>query len=345
MLKYKFFKKLIASWLIVIYCITALSNIACAVDTTNKYTNEQEIIREVADAYYSKGTKAQYCSYRKSFIDSPEEATSQHTIYNVCSNYAYSIYYQAFGIRIPFLTTTMIPYAQKYYDSDNIVTNDIIEYWQVTTDEKGNKTYEDNKGNKKDINLSTGTGRKSYATKLLTDYNLQVGDIICYFVEGTGGHAVVIYDIIYDEDGQPIDALIRESVSKYDTTTTKITKGLSYAELINENNNIYEGSLQERYLLQTYESSTERKRRSIMVATQYASYFTVMRPLLKDKNGNYIGKYYYSTFQSADTTLGYECIDRTLTGYEITEASNQRVKYSGIDIEKQLMYLIIVLLI
>ena len=110
-----------------------LSNIN--VESTDLHINERNAKRaivELADAYYNRGTNVQYCSYRKSFTYSPEEATNQHTNYVVCSDYIYSVYYQAFGIRLPHLTNTIIAYAKEYYNSNNIEENDVIEYWEKT---------------------------------------------------------------------------------------------------------------------------------------------------------------------------------------------------------------------
>ena len=302
------------------------SNITC--------TDEQKAIQEVAKAYYNKGTKAQYCSYRKSFLYPPEEATSQHTIYSVCSDFTYSVYYQAFGIQIPDVTSKIIAYGKKFYDINDIKTNDIIEYWEKSTNTDGNLVYSDNNGNIKDIDLSTTSGREKYANTLLTEYNLQIGDILCYHT-GTAGHALLVYDIIYNSDGNPIDALIRESTSKYETKTTKITKGLSYASILNENTGVTEGTFQERYLFNTYTRSSTSTRNSFIYDLRNMSYCTILRPLLKDENGNYTGQYYDSDFSNdSNANTGYICTGRTLKNYEISDTTLNRIAYSSIDIEK-----------
>ena len=66
---------------------------------------------------------------------------------------------------------------------------------------------------------------------------LQVGDIICWY-DDDSGHTVLVYSIEYDENNNPVNAIIREASSNYEKETTKITKGLSYEELDNEKNNI-----------------------------------------------------------------------------------------------------------
>ena len=313
-----------------------------AVETnSNQYTNEQIAIREIADAYYNKGIKAQYCTDRRTYFYAPEEATAQNTLYSMCSAFTFSAYYQTFGITLPVYTHQLITYANKYYDANNIKTNDVIEYWQKNTDEQGNKVYKDNNGNEKSLDMSTDEGRKKYASKLLKEFNLQVGDIIVYHTgikNSNEGHALLVYEIIYDENGEPIDAKIRESTSKsiYKTKTTKITKGLSYSDELNENNNIREETFKELYLVNNYKTSSSTTRDSVMYMARNMSYFAVLRPLLKDENGNYTGKYYYSTFKSQANTepAGYVCNGRNLKAYQMTQCSQLRMNYKGIEIEK-----------
>lgn len=316
-----------------------LKSIANEEETQKSYTKEQMAIREIANAYYNKGINGQYCSYKNSRYYPPEEATSQSTLYSVCSVYTFQIYYQAFGIKQPTNTHKLITYANKYYDADNIEQNDIVEYWEKTTGENNETIYQDNKGNIKDINLQTEQGREEYATKLLKEYDLQVGDIICYHTgvqNSNQGHALLVYDIIYDDNGEPIDALIRESTSRYETKTTKITKGLSYADVLNENTNIHEGTFKEMYLANSYKTSSSVTRNSLIYNARNMTYFTILRPLLKDENGDYTGKYYYATFESQSGTkpTGFICTGRTLTDYSMTDVTESRLNYSKIDIEK-----------
>ena len=304
-------------------------------------TAEQKAIKEIINAYYQRGIDAQYCSWRYSRFYSPEEATSQHTIYSVCSNFTYSVYYQAFGIDIQggyASTPRIIEYGREYYNPNDIVTNDIVEYWQKTTDQSNNTIYVDNNGNVKDIDLSGAEGRKKYAAKLLKECNLQIGDIICYHPGGnTSGHALIVYDIIYDKNGEPVDAVIRESTSSgHEQKTTKITKGLSYTKLLNENNNIYEGTFREMYLSNSYKDTSTATRSSLIYNARNMAYFTILRPLLKDESGNYTGQYYYATFKSQNTNDPTEgaCTGRTLKDYKITNMTLNRMKYSSIYIEK-----------
>ena len=225
--------KLFISIFIIIQFIFSIKSLASESSNSSKYTTEQKALREVMNAYYNKGIKGQYCKERYYHLSSPEEATSQNTFYSDCSNFTSLVYVQAFGIDQVLLgyNGAKINYAKKYYDPDNIVTNDVIEYWEKTGKGTTNDpyVYKDNKGNIKDINLSTTDGRNAYADKILKEYNLQIGDIICYTT--SGNHVLIVYDIIYDENGEPVDALIRDATSKYDKKTMKLTLGLSFANI------------------------------------------------------------------------------------------------------------------
>lgn len=298
----------------------------------------QKAIREVANAYYNRGANAQYGEAASLFYP-PEEATPQHTTYSTCSRYVFSTYYHAFDIMLPEPTTAMLAYAGKYYDKNNITTNDVIEYWEMTKDDSGNRIYKDNNGNIKNIELLTENGRKEYAKKLLKEYNLQVGDIISYHTDENtdSGHTLLVYDIIYDENGEPIDAVIRESNSNFEKKTTKITGGLSFSNILNEKNNVNEGTFKEFYLVNDYQTSTTMTRKSLLYNTRNKAYFSILRPLLKDEDGKYTGKYYYATIQSnasISPILGQVCLDRTLQDYNITNVTLNRLKYSEIKIEK-----------
>lgn len=56
------------------------------------------------------------------------------------------------------------------------------------------------------------------------------------------GHTLLVYEIIY-ENGEPQNAILINSASNFDTTTSKLTWGLSWNNTLNKNTNIYEGSI------------------------------------------------------------------------------------------------------
>ena len=288
-----------------------------AANKSETLTSEQKAVRALATAYYNKGYMVQYCTYRKTYMSSPDDATTQNTIYSVCSDFTYSVYKNALNMEIPFVTNQFIVYGKKYYNSNNIKTNDVIEYW-----EKKNSKYYDNKGNeKKNINLNNQSGINSYIETLLNNYNLQTGDLLCYGSSNGGGHVVMIYKIAYS-NSKPSGATIIEVGSKYNTLSNKVTKGLSYRKSKNNTTGITEGAVKQRSL------------NSYINDAKDMNYFTIVRPILKDANGKITGKYYKADFQKTSSVQYYECTNRQLTSYKISNSAKSYVKYSGISINK-----------
>ena len=75
-------------------------------------TEQREALLETADAYLRQGVQLQYDSYRKNLNSTPEDATSQHYCYTVCSGFTYQVYKQTLGIDIPDTTETLLNYAK-----------------------------------------------------------------------------------------------------------------------------------------------------------------------------------------------------------------------------------------
>ena len=100
-----------------------------------------------------------------------------------------------------------------------------------------------------------------------------------------------------------------------------LTNGLSYAKVFNSNNGVYEGTFKELLLANTYKTNNETTRNSLVYSFRNMSYFSVLRPLLKDENGNYTGKYYYATFGTQKNAIpaGLKCNSRELLDYTIVE--------------------------
>ena len=84
-------------------------------------SEQREAIIETAEAYFRQGVQLQYDSYRKNLNSTPEDATSQHYCYTVCSGFTYQVYKQALGIDIADTTETLINYAKANKDKKDTV--------------------------------------------------------------------------------------------------------------------------------------------------------------------------------------------------------------------------------
>jgi len=81
-----------------------------------------QAVMETAYAYERQGTQLQYDSYRKNLNATPEDATSQHPVYTVCSGLVYQTYYQALGIKLPAGGSgDLLDYAEANKDNNDVV--------------------------------------------------------------------------------------------------------------------------------------------------------------------------------------------------------------------------------
>lgn len=83
--------------------------------------DQRNALIETAEAYYRQGEQLQYDSYRKNLNSTPEDATSQHYTYTVCSGFTYQVYKQTLGIDIPDTTEELIDFAKENKDKTETV--------------------------------------------------------------------------------------------------------------------------------------------------------------------------------------------------------------------------------
>ena len=80
-------------------------------------SEQREALIETANTYYKQKHQVQYDSYRKNLYSTPEDATSQHIVYTVCSGFTFQTYYQTLGIVIPDTTEELMLYAKHNVNS------------------------------------------------------------------------------------------------------------------------------------------------------------------------------------------------------------------------------------
>jgi len=186
-----------------------------------KFETAQKMIKEVMDAYYNRRTAIQYNFSKATYGEqSPEEATSQDTKYDVCGAFVSDVYSETFGIK-----HNSTAYNKKYsYNIEEKTTNlfeafpklneHSIEAARVYLDASGKDSsnypldgnfliyYE--KPSKSTKYLYNQTGNVTYST---VAKKLQPGDIVVYT-----GHVMMVYDVITNEENQ-IDALLINATS------------------------------------------------------------------------------------------------------------------------------------
>ena len=78
-------------------------------------TEQRKAVVDAATAYLNQQHQVQYDSYRKNLYATPEDATSRHIVYTVCSGLTFQAYYQALGIEIPDTTEELLLFAKHNY--------------------------------------------------------------------------------------------------------------------------------------------------------------------------------------------------------------------------------------
>lgn len=191
-------KKFLTLILTVILMLTAFSG--CEGCDNTKYANaeedavytQQDVIKEVANAYLRQATQINYNQTlsRRNIDVSPEEATSQHLVYLDCSSFVNAVYKEAFGVNIipdsavngSTLTITS-PQTNRFriYAEENLENSDVLGIWY-------SKDYE------------TASEKQAILDQIKN--MLQVGDVINYRRKSNTGHA-----ILYLGDGKIIHSI------------------------------------------------------------------------------------------------------------------------------------------
>lgn len=128
---------------------------------------QRNAVIKTAEAYYSQGSQLEYDSYKKNLYSTPEDATSKHHVYTVCSGLTFMSYYQSLGIKIPHSTETLLDYAKANKSNKNIVVY-----------------YYDSKSSSK-------TAQQAFNEILTKHINkISPGDILVWT-----GHAMMVYEV------------------------------------------------------------------------------------------------------------------------------------------------------
>ena len=145
--------------------------------TQNKVSEEeitvnQAAVREVAYAFYYRGTYIHYDQYnsRRNINPSPELATSQRIVYLDCSSFVNAVYYETFGENVmPYPITEKRPQTGNFqnYVLENPDAVDVIGFWD--TDD-----------------YTTDDARQAVIDSLKSQ--LQIGDVLNYRKTGGTGH-------------------------------------------------------------------------------------------------------------------------------------------------------------
>jgi len=280
-------------------------------------------LKEICYSYYMRGKNIQ-SNIAKDHFFSPEEATEQNINYLVTTSFTTSIYEELLGIVIPISPTDLIDYSNK-----NLGSPEVFIY------AKENENYD---LEMKIYDPSQFDNYKIIPNPTLNDILgfLQIGDILL-----NSGVAIVIYDLIKDDEGRTIDAKILESGTgngrgyintKIDRnyiplseTTTFSSPGFSLFLNNKLNSNIDEGLI---------EGSIGLKKISNIYGWAHIDntqlrgrQFFVFRFLNEDSSGNAVlnfkGYYEYIKSNYSDNNI-----------IELSDKNKDRIKFKHLYIEK-----------
>ena len=296
--------------------------------TTNKYsttttvqanlTEMQKAIQEVAYAYYMRGENIQYNSMKVGFY-SPEESTTQNINYMVCSGFTRNMYNELLGIKIPSGTTELLKYGKEFVGNPEVI---------------GYGKMEDQNFIMKMYDLYAENNYIELKNPSLTDIipYIRIGDVLTYT-----GHTFMVYDVMYDNNGNVVDAWIMESAhgKGKNYILTKIPK------LVSIGNNISFGNANHYLYHNTYENTSWEYglTQGSLNVTQLSTYpnwvnintssrcdeYSILRFIGTDKDGNAILNYQGANYN--DSNHDGEII-------ELSDKIKDRVKYSRLYIEK-----------
>lgn len=158
---------------------------------------QTEALLETANAYLRQGVQIQYDSYKKDLYSTPEDATSQHYNYTVCSGFTFSTYYHTFGIEIPYYTEALLEYAQT-----NKANTAVVPYYLGTSEE----IFKD------DVLGDTTSNVNNFVKNWIDNGIVKPGDV---FV--VTGHAMLITEI-GTSDINIIESGFESGKGRYDMT-------------------------------------------------------------------------------------------------------------------------------
>ena len=297
-----------------------------AIDKVYSANNEinmvtfRNALKEVAYSYYMRGKFIQYNSMKgnPSWF-SPEEATSQNINYLVCSAFVKNVYYDLLGVKLPPYTENLLEYAK-----DNVGKKEVIAYGKRENNALKLNVYDENSEN----NYTVVTNP---TTDDVLKY-LKCGDVITY-----SGHTMLVYDLIYDNNGLVKDAYIIESghgngaynaITKmpkaFSIESANISFGTANTHSLyynSRNNTTYEDGREEGSLhLSTFKTVAVWKDISNSTKKEYS----ILR-FVDEKDG--IAVLNYDGTKYKDSVHNEESI-------EITDSAKDRTKYSRVYIEK-----------
>ena len=180
----------------IIILIFLLIVAALPVKAATTLTEFEKAFKEVAYAYYMRGPSLQY-NGAKGTIASPEEATSQDYHYSGCAFYVMNVFKELLDIDLSHNDVGYLKYAKDYVGE----RQEVIGYGHLE-DNGDLYWYDGSKDSEGNLNHISNPSQSYIISQL------KIGDIIDY-----AGHVMLVYDYIYDNNGNVTDVYLIHSTT------------------------------------------------------------------------------------------------------------------------------------
>ena len=274
--------------------------------------------KEIMYSYYMRGPNIQYHA-SKHFYFSPEEATSHNINYFSCTPFTTSVYMELFNIVFPMSEKDIVSYANENFGK----RPEVVAFSNINSEDK--------------IEMKVYNGKTLYNPTFEQLLPLiQIGDILYQT-----GHGLIIYDIIKDNKGKVIDAVIMQSAFGKGKTfiKSKMPRHIVYYP----NGNEFVGATNTLYLNKKYNSDVEEGNFEGTVGmvkfSKYVYWANMTNPLYRYKN--------YIIFRIIHENSDKNAILKFIGGYysykssfkdgdllELTIKNKDRLKFKHLYIEK-----------
>lgn len=261
----------------------------------------------------------------------PEQASSQNTLFTVCSSFAYLSFYQSLGYELPIGSQRLVAYGLSRGGTDELIflvrdcDNKISSGKVCVSDLKYPR------GSSISYSLEElvrGNVRDTFIKFLKS--HLKVGDLIVGYTTGNNGHVLLISSEYTDETRNKNFKIINSVSNRENNNYTKLRLSLSYDK---------NGSIEQLDSIEDFISKFDDDN----YFSIFKNYLLIIRPLasisLPLSNIDSIGTYSKAScnLQSGKSSTdppNYVC-EEEKKEYSLSSSTKMRLKYSGIKVTKE----------
>lgn len=302
-------------------------------------TTFEKAFQEVAYAYYMRWPYIHYnvAKGKSDILPSPEESTSQNYNYMACGLFVMNVFKELLGIDLSYSDAPYSTYGQKIGTRKEVIWYGVLQTGGV--DSGSLYWYDGSKNESGELNVIKDPSQ-SYVIS-----QLKIGDIL-----HQDGHAMLVYDLIYDDTGNVINAYLIHSFQQgvyypiakratsssnviYDKTGNKVKLSIGHGPWSMLFYNIYQrsgGRLEGTIALETFKNRAKNGMNLLFDPSnknnKYLDDYEIIRFVTtNDEWEDILNLYGLSSFKTK--TINDQVV-------EYSDSVKSRLKYSKLYIEK-----------